>query len=87
MQGSETVNPIDLSLEELRGFTTEKATPAPKGTPSCRVVVLPDGQACGAIATLKIVWSDGDVTLACVDCADRMATLAQSHKTTITIKE
>ena len=81
------MNPIDISTEELRGIVTEKSAPAPKGVPSCRVVVLPDGAACGGVATRKIVWPDGDTTPACLDCATRMITLAQSHKVTITVKE
>jgi hypothetical protein len=81
-------NPIDLSIEEMRGnLTRDPVTPAPAGTQACCVIVPPSGNACGATATRQIVWPDGDVTPACVDCANNMAALAQSHRTVVTIKE
>ena len=80
------MNPVGLttSEEEKERAPTSPAAPQPKappGTASCRIVVLPGGDVCGAVATLLIVWSrdpEADKTPACLECAGRMREVARS---------
>jgi hypothetical protein len=58
---------------------------AEPGRPVCRVA-LPSGGDCLAEAVRVIVWHDGQTTLACVECAERMRQLAGSHRTTLRIE-
>jgi len=87
------VNPIGLTRAEEASQqqpVANKSTPAAKaapGEPSCRVTVPPDGEACGAPVQHVIVWSDGDRTPACLDCALRMQQLAESHRTILRVEE
>ena len=63
---------------------------APPGKPTCKISVPPDGGACSAQATCRIVWQSRDgkdePTLACKDCAERMEQLAASHRTAIRVE-
>jgi hypothetical protein len=75
------VNPIGLTSAEAAQETSGKLTahrPAPAGTASCQVVLLPAGNACGAAATGWIVWPDKTKTAACADCARDMDMKARS---------
>lgn len=75
------MNPVGLTRAE-----EASQRPAPSGPrvvvkplpgePSCRITVPPNGDACGAAVTQRIVWPDKDVTLTCLDCALRMSQLA-----------
>ena len=76
-----SVNPIGLtSAEQAQETATVPAVkrPAPTGTLSCRVVMLPQGDACGAAAVGRIVWHDKTKTPACADCARSMDLKAKS---------
>jgi hypothetical protein len=43
--------------------------PGDQPRPTCRAVKLPSGDACGELATHKVVFSDDDKTIACQACA------------------
>lgn len=45
----------------------------------CAVVRPPSAERCGARATHKIVWSDGDASHACADCAVFIRQLVEAH--------
>ena len=74
------MNPVGLTRAEQDGQqppgAPRIALRAAPGEPFCRITVPPHGEACGAAVTRRIVWPDGDATLACLDCALRMAQLA-----------
>jgi hypothetical protein len=84
------MNPIGLTqAEEASQKSTEPAAPGVKaaaGQPNCRITVLPDGEACGAVADRRIVWHDGETTPACESCAVRMNQLAESHRTILRVE-
>jgi hypothetical protein len=73
----------EASQQQTEAVPTVKAAP---GQPSCRITVLPDGEACGAAVERKIVWHDGETTLVCLNCAVRMSQLAESHKTILRVE-
>lgn len=84
------MNPVGLTSAERASEQPSAprviVLPVP-GEPSCRITVPPDGDACGAAATRRIVWPDGDVTLVCLDCALRMAQLAVlEYRTTLRVE-
>jgi hypothetical protein len=75
------MNPVGLTNAEQTQETS--AAPvvhplAPAGAVSCRIVVPATGEACGAVATGRIVWPDRTRTPACADCARLMDQKAQS---------
>ena len=77
------MNPVGLTqaeeaVEHPRAVPSTAAKAAP-GEPSCRVVVPPSGEACGGRASRRLVWPDGDATLACADCAALMVQQAEAH--------
>jgi hypothetical protein len=75
------MNPVGLTSGEQEQETDAPQTvkqPAPAGSVSCRIVVLPQGNACGAAATGRIVWADKTKTPACADCARLMDAKAKS---------
>lgn len=84
------MNPIGLTqAEEASQQPTNNSAASVKaapGEPSCRITVPPDGEACGAVVERRIVWSDGEMTLTCADCAGRMNQLAQSHHTILRVE-
>jgi hypothetical protein len=83
------VNPIGLTQAEEASQRQPEPAPtvqARAGQPSCRITVPPEGEACGAVADRRIVWHDGEVTAACVNCALRMAQLAESHRTILRVE-
>lgn len=53
--------------------------------PKCRISVPPNGDTCTNDATCKIVWSDGEKTPACDECAMRTQQIAQSHNTSVSV--
>ena len=75
------MNPIGLTSDEEAKETAIIPTVkqlAPEGVLQCRIIVPPEGKACGAVATGRIVWPDRTKTLACVDCARSMDLKAKS---------
>jgi hypothetical protein len=81
--------PIGLTRAEEASQQAPQPTATVKasaGQPSCRITVLPDGEACGAAVERKIVWHDGEVSLVCLNCAVRMSQLAESHKTILRVE-
>jgi hypothetical protein len=86
------VNPIGLTrAEEAHEHPTEAPgarPPAPPGTRACQVVLpdAKDGNVCGAAADLHIVWSDGDRTPACLECAARMRAVARSFSSNVRLE-
>ena len=75
------MNPVGLtSAEQDQETATVPAVkqPAPEGALSCRVIMLPQGNPCGAVATGRIVWHDQTKTPACADCARSMDLKAKS---------
>ena len=75
------MNPIGLTNGEEAKETETVPTvkqPAPEGALSCRVIMLPQGNPCGAVATGRIVWHDQTKTPACADCARSMDLKAKS---------
>ena len=84
-------NPVGLTRAEEAAL--EKRSEEPRiivkpepGAPSCRIVLLPEGTACGAAATVQLVWSDKDKTPACADCAARTSQLAASHRSSVRVE-
>jgi hypothetical protein len=53
---------------------------------TCVVVRPPSRDACGAVAPLRVRWSDGDVSSACQDCALYLQQLAQSNSTVVKVE-
>ena len=51
---------------------------APPGAQVCRVGKAVSGVDCEAAATCRVVWPDGDRTLACADCAGRAELQAEN---------
>jgi|HubBroStandDraft_1064217.scaffolds.fasta_scaffold78010_3 hypothetical protein len=83
------MNPIGLTQEEEASQQPAGSAPVAKardGQPSCRITVPPEGEACGATVEWRIVWHDGEETLACANCVVRMRQLAESHRTVLRYK-
>ena len=85
------MNPIGLTRAEEAALDKRPDEPRvivkpPPGAPSCRITVLPEGHACGALATVRIIWPDDDKTPACVECAGHTSQLAQSHRSAVRIE-
>jgi hypothetical protein len=53
---------------------------------TCRAVTLPDGNACGAAATHRVTFSDGDSVETCKLCTLDLTELARSRGTQISTK-
>lgn len=84
------MNPIGLTIAEEARERRSTAPPVtrgvrPPGVPGCQATTVPDGSACAAEAGYVIVWSDGDRSLVCGDCALRLRLLAESHRTTLRV--
>jgi hypothetical protein len=82
-------DPIGLTRAEEASQQQTETVPTVKaaiGQPSCRITVLPEGNACGALADQRILWHDGEVTPACENCAMRMTQFAESHKTILRVE-
>ena len=82
-------NPIGLTQAEEANQQQPATTPtarAAAGQPSCRITMPPDGEACGSAVEWRIVWHDGEKTLACTNCVLRMRQLAESHRTILRVE-
>jgi hypothetical protein len=85
-----SVTPVGLTRAEE---ASEQGQPkvrivvkAPPGAVKCRVIVPPNGDDCPAAAVCRIVWSDGDETPSCADCARRLNQQAETqHHMTLRI--
>jgi hypothetical protein len=52
----------------------------------CRLIAPPSSAPCGAPATRRVTFVDGDQTPACEECALRLEMLAQSHGTSVRVE-
>jgi hypothetical protein len=87
------VNPVGLTTAEEANEhpvaqPTAERVKAPDGTLACQVIV-PPGNACGAVAEAMIVWPrdpDSPKAPACLECAGRMRELAKSFGSNVKLE-